>query len=223
MWARKLTLQVSPAPPPGTAPPATAVPPEWGTGHYVQKIPNDLNSGWMWIWDTLLVPPASVPQSDARVFSEGIHFSNDNPTPGQEITIFAQAQYWASDTSVVAHNVPVNTYIVDSSGQKTKIGQTILDSLSLATTDAGGRYVFSTWKPTLSGAYLVEVEIDPSYVEVVTSNNAATRTIYAGTCLVAVPVPVPLFATWLLGGLLIAAGVLGACKRRRHLTALFRR
>lgn len=218
---RQLTLQVSQAPDPGTPPSGAAVPAEWGSGHYVPASGGTGGSGgsWTWVWDTRLVPPTSIPQSDVRVFSEGIHFSNDNPTPGQEITIFAQVQYWSSDTSVVAHSVPVNTYVVDSSGQKTMVGQTVIDSLSLATTDAGGRYVFSTWKPATVGAYLVEVEIDPSYVEAVTSNNAATRAICAGACSKSALVPVPRFASLLLAGLLFLAGSVLAARismRPRH-------
>ena len=218
---RQLPLVVSPAPDPNAPLSSASVPPEWGTGHYVPASGGTGGSGgsgdsWTWVWDTRLDPPASIPQSDVRVFSEGIHFSNDNPTPGQEITLFAQFQYWASDTSVVAQNVPVNTYIVDSSGQKTRIGQTVLDSLSLATTDTGGRYVFSTWKPATAGAYLVELEIDPSYVEAVTSNNAATRAICAGVCSTPAPVPIPRFASLLLAGLLALAGSVLARKGDRQ-------
>jgi hypothetical protein len=46
--------------------------------------------------------------------------------------------------------------------------------------DFGSRYVYSTWKNRGEGIYIVEVEIDPSYVEENMKNNAATRAIIVG-------------------------------------------
>ena len=61
-----------------------------------------------------------------------------------------------------------------------KIGETIIDSLSVGPPDFGSRYVYTNWRNLNEGIYIVEVEIDPSYVESNMLNNAATRAIIVG-------------------------------------------
>ncbi len=63
---------------------------------------------------------------------------------------------------------------------RVKIGQTLLKSLAVGSPDFGARYVYATWKNPGEGIYLIEFEIDPSYVEANRLNNAATRAIIVG-------------------------------------------
>ena len=61
-----------------------------------------------------------------------------------------------------------------------KIGETMINSISVGAPDFGSRYVYTTWKNRAQGIYIVEVEIDPNYVEENQLNNAATRAIIVG-------------------------------------------
>jgi hypothetical protein len=104
-------------------------------------------------------------------------------TEGAKRLLFAEIQYWASSTALVAQNVSVNlyvTHVTDPATPKVKIGQTVIASLSVGSPDFGSRYVYATWKNQGQGIYIVEVEIDPSYVEAYMLNNAATRAIIVG-------------------------------------------
>lgn len=132
-----------------------------------------------WAWS-----PASgtVPPSDLRVFSENIHFSNSNPAPNEETTVFAAINYWAPRTDMVAKNVPVNFYVTYPGKPREKIGSAIIPSLSVGSPDFGTRYVSTSWKNDQGGGiYLIEAEIDLSYQEENMLNNAATRAIIVGT------------------------------------------
>ena len=181
---RQLVLSVvDPPPPPSPGnppppPPPSVAPSAWGVGSYV---PNPSTGGWVWVWSAPSVPPAAIPQSDLRVVSEDIHFSSDNPSPNQDVTIFAQIHYWASDSTLVATNIPVNFYVISEGGTKTVIGQTTIPSLSILGPEYGARYVYATWRNATQGIHIVEVELDPSFHETVTTNNAATRALIVGT------------------------------------------
>jgi len=119
-------------------------------------------------------------ETDLQVFSENIHFSKFNPDPGEEITIFAEINYWATSTDLVAQDVPVNFYVTYPGTPKMKIGETVINRLSVGAPDFGSRYVYTSWKNRGKGLYIVEVEIDPDYVEKNNLNNAATRAIIVG-------------------------------------------
>jgi PKD repeat protein len=60
------------------------------------------------------------------------------------------------------------------------IGQTTISSLSINAPENGSRYVYATWKNPGESIYLIEVEIDPSFLEENMLNNAATRAIIVG-------------------------------------------
>ena len=134
---------------------------------------------WKWVWITSPVN-APVLETDLQVFSENIHFSKFNPDPGEEITIFAEINYWATSTDLVAQDVPVNFYVTYPGTPKMKIGETVINRLSVGAPDFGSRYVYTSWKNRGKGLYIVEVEIDPDYVEKNNLNNAATRAIIVG-------------------------------------------
>lgn len=161
---------------PATPPPPPAAPCTDCSGSWSYDA---LTGTWTWTWTN---PPANEPafQSDVRVFSENIHFSNNHPDPNEEITIFSEIQYWATSTNSIAQNVPVNFYVTYPGTPRVEIGQTLIPSLSVGAPDFGSRYVYTTWKNSGDGIYLVETEIDPSYVEANRLNNAATRAIIVG-------------------------------------------
>lgn len=174
---RQLAFLVVVPPPPGTPPPATIGPAAWGTGHY------ECPAACTWVWDQLLVPPASIPQSDLSVYSQDIYFSKDNPGSNEEITIVAQVHYWASSSTLVARNVPVSFYVTYPGSPPVKVGQTVINSLAVTGPDFGSRYVYANWRNQSTGIYIVEVQIDPSYIEQNVLNNAATRAIIVGQAL----------------------------------------
>ena len=176
-------IALPPAPPPPASPPAV-----WGTGQW-NYVPSPGGSGggsWTWSWDPgqPSVPPVLVPQSDLRVVSGDIAFSKSNTAANEEITIAAQIHFWSSDPNGNATNVPIDIYVTPAgSTSKVWIGGTTITSLSVGSPDYGSRVVYATWKNQGVGFYIVEVDIDPSstYTDQVTSNNAATRAIIAGT------------------------------------------
>ncbi|MBV5329046.1 MAG: hypothetical protein JZU65_15690 [Chlorobium sp.] len=179
---RNLVVAVT-DPPQSTSPPPPPNPPtSSGSGSWTYSGGSSGGSGggsWNWSWTT---PPTNgpVPQRDLRVYSENIHFSKNNPAENEEITVFAEINYWATSTDLVAQNIPVNFYITYPGTPKTKIGQTVISSLSIGTPDSGSRYVYASWKNQTQGIYIVEVGIDPSYIEENMLNNAATRAIIVG-------------------------------------------
>ena len=137
-------------------------------------------SGGELIWVSINGP---VPPSDLWVLSKNIYFSKNNPTVDEEITVFSEINYWASNTALLALNVPINiyaTHVTSPATPKLKIGQTVIKNFSVGKPDFGSRYVYATWKNQGDGIYLIEFEIDPSYAETNRLNNAATRAIIAG-------------------------------------------
>ena len=134
---------------------------------------------WSWTWTARPVNEPT-PKSDLRVFSENIHFTNNNPAPGEETTIFAKIQYWAEKSDMVAENVPINFYVTYPGTPRLKIAETIIDRLSVGAPDYGGRFVYASMRDWQEGIYLAEVEIDPSYMEENRMNNAATRALIVG-------------------------------------------
>ncbi|MBP7050814.1 MAG: hypothetical protein KBE65_07355 [Phycisphaerae bacterium] len=149
-----------------------------GSGYWVPPDPGGGGSTeWTWVWTER---PPGVPDSDVYVYSEDIHFSINHPDPEQEITIFAEIHYWAQSTGLVAHNVPINIYATYPGEDKIKIGETVIDELTVGSPDSGSEYVFTTWKNNREGIYIIEVEVDPSYSEQNMLNNAATRAIIVG-------------------------------------------
>lgn len=164
-----IPVPTTPQPPP--PPPTTS-----GSGHWNYDTPTGT---WTWVWTT---PPVNEPslERDLRVFSEKIHFSKDNPEPHEEITLFAEIQYWATSSSLISDAATVNVYVTDlATNNKMPVGHTAINSLSVGRPDFGSRYVYATWKNQAAGIYLVEFEIVPSYSEY-TGNNVATRAILVG-------------------------------------------
>jgi len=164
-----------PAQPPPPPQPLCCVGPGGTPGTWTQVGPG------VWQW----TPPPNyqgppIPQSDLSVYSEDIYFSNDNPAGGEAITVFAEIHYWAQNTTLVAQNVPVNFYVTSPGSPKMKIGRELISSLSVGAPDYGSHYVYATWMNQGVGIYIMEVEIDPSYVEQYMLNNAATRAIIVG-------------------------------------------
>ena len=173
---RELTLNVTPAPPVPPPPPSVVYSGWGGGGSYV---PNP-GGGDTWVWTQQ--PSVTPPASDLYVYSQNIFFSNDNPALNQEITIAAQIQYWASDSSIVATNVPIDVYEVNPTlTTKVLIGQTIIPSLSVASPDFGSRVVYATWMNPRAGFYIIEVDIGPTAADTDMSNNAATRAVIVGS------------------------------------------
>lgn len=165
---------IEPAPPSTTPPP----PPPTSSGSGLWNF--DSGSGiWSWHWSE---PPVHEPilRDDVYVYSEDIYFSKNNPSLGEEITIFADIHYWANSTTLLAQKVPINFYVTYPGLSKMKIGQTIIESISVGAPDYGSHYVFTTWKNQAEGIYIVEIEIDQSYVEENIYNNTATRAIIVG-------------------------------------------
>ncbi len=162
-------------------PPLPPLPlPRYGPGSWTYVPASSTSPAkWKWVWIT---SPVNAPllETDLQVFSENIHFSKFNPDPGEEITIFAEINYWATSTDLVAQDVPVNFYVTYPGTPKMKIGETTIDRLSVGAPDFGSRYVYTSWKNRGKGLYIIEVEIDPDYVEKNNLNNAATRAIIVG-------------------------------------------
>jgi hypothetical protein len=180
---RELTFRVVEKP--VTPPPPPAPPVAWqggGSWTFVSGSGGSGGSGGSWTWTWSAPPPSGTPpQTDLRIFSEDIHFSNNNPAEGSEITIFAQLHYWATNTNFIAEDVPVNFYVTYPGTPKIKIGQTALKSMSVGAPDYGSRYVYASWKNEGQGIYIVEAEIDPAFHEANMLNNTATRAIVVGT------------------------------------------
>lgn len=114
------------------------------------------------------------------VYSEHVHFSEFNPDENEEITVFTEFHYWASRSTLDAENVPVNFYATRPGSPKELIGSTVITTLTAGVPDYGARYVFMNWRNRLSGVHIIEAEVDPSYEEANTRNNAATRAVIVG-------------------------------------------
>ena len=169
---REMFFEVVSQPPPTPPSPPTST----GSGSW---IPSGGGGSWTWVWTD---PPVHepVPVSDVYVHSEDIYFSSLNPTLGEEISIVAYIHFWSNDTSISAQNVPVNFYVTYPGYPKMKIGATVIPSISVGEPDYGSSCVFASWKNYVEGIYIVEIEVDPSYVEDNQYNNAATRAILVG-------------------------------------------
>jgi len=139
---RQLTLSVVDTPTPGSQAPEPPPPPvEWGgSGSYAY---DSSTGGWTWTWRTMppSPPPAGVPSADVYFYSQDIHFNPDPPGTSQDITLSIQIHYWASDSTKLATNVPINFYVTPAGGTKARIGQTIIPSISIAGPDSGSRFV----------------------------------------------------------------------------------
>jgi hypothetical protein len=178
---RELVFKVTEPPPPGSPEPTPPVPPiTSGVGYWAFVGGGSGGSGGAWTWTWTTPPSEAVPQTDLRVFSENIHFSKNHPAKDEEVTIFAQINYWATNTDLFAENIPVNIYVTYPGNTSLKIGETLINQMSVGRPDFGSRYVYATWRNREDGIYLVEVEIDPSFVEENQLNNAATRAIIVG-------------------------------------------
>ena len=174
---RNLLFSVTNPPTTTPLPPLPPLPPaSFSYGNWTHS---PITGTWTWTWTTHPTN-APVPEADLRVFSENIHFSETNPAPDEEITVFAEILYWASSTDLVAQDVPVNFHVTYPGSPRMKIGETVIDRISVGAPDFGSRYVYTTWKNRHEGVYIVEVEIDPNYVEENQLNNAATRAIIIG-------------------------------------------
>ena len=136
-------------------------------------------SGGEYVW-LPTNPDDPVPENDLYIYSEHIHFTNNNPDPGEEITIFAEVNFWAPSTLTLAENIPVNIYATYPGEAKTKIAETIINQITVGAPNYGTYYVYTTWQNDREGIYIIEVEIDPSYIESNMMNNAATRAIIVG-------------------------------------------
>ncbi len=160
--------------PPDTIPPPTCPPncpttvgePDGGIWKLIENL-------WQWICPGNDCPP--VPEQDVRVYSRDILFSNDHPNPDEQITIGAQIQYFATSSGLLATQVPVTLYTTFPGSSTTELIHTVIGSMSVGT-----RVVYANWTPQMNGIYLIEVDIDPSYVEADMANNAATRAIIVG-------------------------------------------
>jgi len=62
------------------------------------------------------------------------------------VTVIGQIHYWASSSTLVATDVPINFYVTPAGGTKTRIGQTTMPSLSTVGPDNGTGYVYATWR-----------------------------------------------------------------------------
>jgi len=117
---------------------------------------------------------------DLYIYSGNIHFSKNHPERGEEITIFAEVFYWAPRTTTFAQNIPVNLYVTYPGETRMKIGETVIDRITVGSPDYGSSFVFASWRNARDGIHIVEVDIDPSYIEENMLNNAATRAIIVG-------------------------------------------
>ena len=102
--------------------------------------------------------------TDLWFWSENIFFLYDRPAVGEEVTVFAELQYWSDHTSVRAQNVPISIYATFPGSSPVRVGQVVVDAISVAAPDYGSRWVFGTWKVPAEGVYIIEFAIDdPGY------------------------------------------------------------
>jgi len=159
--------------------PPTPPSPPTSSGSGLWSCIDDISDTWTWEW-TVLPVHEPVFESNLYVHAEDIYFSKDNPALGDEISIIAEIHYWSSSTAIKGTNVPVNFYVTYPGYPKMKIGETVIQSISVGEPDYGSSHVFVSWKNQAEGIYIVEAEIDPSYEEENKIDNAATRAIIVG-------------------------------------------
>ena len=148
--------------PPPNPPPSVVLPGAWQP------------DGLEWIWVPVTGSQPDV--SDLKIYSENIRFSKINPAANEKITVFAEIQYGATRTSLLAEQVPVTFYAYGPTFPRTAFAHRVIDRIGFQ-----GGVVFADWNPPANGIYIIEVAIDPSYVEGNTRNNAATRAIIVGS------------------------------------------
>lgn len=182
---RTLTFTVE-APPPPNQPPPTPPPPGWpgGNGSGGGYVWDPGSGSWVWSWGNS-TPGFPVPTSMLWIHSSDITFSNDNPALDQEINITGQVHYWASDSNLVAQNVPIDFFVTYPGFPQVEVGQAVINSISVLGPNYGSDFAYTAWTNLAEGIYIVEVAIDPSYVQQDTANSAATRAIIVGQPLAA--------------------------------------
>jgi hypothetical protein len=132
---------------------------------------------WTWTYPPDFPPGETVFQSDVSVFSKDIYFSDNNPAVNETITIFAAINYWASSTADPAQSVPVSIYVTSPGSPPVLVGHTVIGTIPVGSSPY---YVYADWQNQAQGIYIVQAQIDPSYVEANMLNNAATRAIIVG-------------------------------------------
>ena len=168
---------------PQVEPPPPLPPTSSGGGSWVSSSSSD--GTWDWEWTELPVHEPII-EKDLYVYSEDILFSNDNPALDEEITILVNIHFWATSTAILAEDIGVNVYVTYPGFPKMRVGQTIIDAISVGMPDFGSRYVYASWKNRAEGIYIIETEIvplDSDFEEENILNNAATRAIIVGDLL----------------------------------------
>lgn len=108
---------------------------------------------------------------DLRILSEDIHFSNENPEPGEIVTIYVDmTNIGDADASefVVRISEDFTEYTVT-------LGEETIDSLAIGE----GKTVSVNYSTNLSGSHVIMAEADPygEIIERYLNNNIATRAI----------------------------------------------
>lgn len=166
---------VPPAPPP---PPPTSS--GSGSGSWVAKPTGGSGvPSWTWSW-TVPPPPEQTPQDDLYIYSSDIAFSNDNPALGERIDIVSTLHFWAPDTDMVAQDVPVSVHVTYPGFPAEKIGEVVLDQITVGAPNFGSQQIFTSWRNTAEGIYIVETAAGVRNSEKNSRNNAATRAIIVG-------------------------------------------
>jgi hypothetical protein len=123
------------------------------------------------------IPPGSSPTAirDLYVRSQDIYFSDDNPDPGEAITLFAYIHYFGDEP---VFDVPVtfnDIFPIDG----------VLRSFPIATSEvsfangSGTAVVIVPWTGNIEGAHVIQAVIDPPFDQN-TRNDKATRLIVVG-------------------------------------------
>jgi CSLREA domain-containing protein len=122
-------------------------------------------------------PPPSQPFEDVSVFSDGIEFSNENPSLGETVTIFSQV-FFRGNTSRTDIPVTVNQ-LVPVAGELVpfEIGSTTVDFTN-GESDSPALVAFP-WTNTTEGARIIQVVVEPEFAQNLL-NDAATRGILVG-------------------------------------------
>jgi len=127
-------------------------------------------------------PPREQQVPDLAIYETDIVFSNTNPPPSENVTIYATIHNIGEE---LAENVSVVFYVED-----VQIGpvQTIMSLLA-----DGNETLSTSWISSGIGSHVVKVEVDPGYfiIESDKSNNVATRAIIVGKHDVAITDVVP--------------------------------
>ncbi|NJN83351.1 MAG: hypothetical protein HC802_14410, partial [Caldilineaceae bacterium] len=121
--------------------------------------------------------PPSATYGDVYVRSADIYFSDDNPDPGEDITIFTYIRYYGEEP---AFDIPVTLYdIVPINGTLTfiELGSTLV---SFVNGGSSSPVVVSVpWTANPEGAQVIQVVVEPPFDQF-TGNDKATRLIVVG-------------------------------------------